>query len=176
VQKTAFSVQIRTLDCSATETVTVSYALDDSSSFTTLYKSDGSQSAISSNGVTTLYFDTDQLGTYFYNVRLKITLASGSSTASPKVVFVKITYVRELSVLYAYDFFLDLGRIQPDGRQPIEAIADLRTIVAARKLVKFAFNSGKTEDTKTVLLLNYAGPMAVGPDRSMKAQLALAEV
>jgi hypothetical protein len=176
VQKTGLSVQIRTLDCSATETVTVSYALDDSTSFTTLYKSDGTQSAITSDGVTTLYFDADQLGTYFYKVRLKVALASGSASLSPKVVFVKITYVRELDTLYAYDFFLDLSRPQPDGRPPLAAIADLRADVANRKLVKFAYNPGQSDDTKTCLILNYAGPMTTGPERAMKAQLALAEV
>mgnify|MGYP001567170161 FL=1 len=179
VQKTALSIQIRVLDASATETVKVLYALDDSTTFTYAYTSAGASlntSPIITSGVSTIYLDTDKLGTLFYNIRLKVELASGSVTASPKVVFISFRYLRELEVLYTYSFVVDLTSPQPDQVYPDAALDNLRTAMESRLLVPFAFHSGKSDDTKYGIISGYSGPIGSGPVRSGTARLTILEV
>ena len=103
-------------------------------------------------------------------------LASGSSSLSPVVVFVKLRYLREFEVLYSYTMTLDLTQNQPDGTTPATAIVNLDTLVESKKLSQFAYHSGKTDDTKDVLVTTYAGPTGSANDRGGKAQVTLVEV
>lgn len=176
VQKTALSVQLRVSDTSVTSTVKVYYQMDNSSTWTQMYTEAGAVATLTSDGVYTLFFDTDQHGTQFYNVRLKVELESGSPTASPRMAFVKIRYLRDLPVLYGYDLVIDLGKNQPDQRTFENALTDLEEAVESRLMVDFAFQSGKATDTKTVLILQYGGPWDTGTDRRSEATLSLVEV
>lgn len=175
MQKTALSVDVRVLAADADDTVTVAYALDNSASYTTMYKSDDTQNPITAAGVTTLYFDTAKLGTFFYNIRFKVTFASGAVTTAPKVLFLKLRYLREPDILYRYDVIIDTEGDQPDGRTPMEAFDDIRTAVEARKLVPFAYHGGRTGDNKNVLILQYVGPTGGGTNYTGQIRLSLVE-
>jgi hypothetical protein len=176
VQKTGLSVQVRTVNTSSTATVRLYYQTDDGATWSPLLDANGTARTIDTAGVETLYFDADQLGTQFYNVRLKVELESASPTVSPRVVFVKIRYLRDLPVLYGYDVTLDLTKPQPDGRTYQQAVIDLETAVESRLMGKFAYLSGRADDTKTVLILQYGGPWDTGTDRRLEATLSLVEV
>lgn len=176
VSKTAITVQVRTLNCTATEKVTVSYALNDSTSFTQMKDSTGASASITSNGLTTLYFDADRLGTAFYKIRLYFTLASGSATLSPVVVFAKLRYLREFDVLYSYNFTLDLTQNQPGNRTPYTAIQELDTLAESKLLTQFAPHSGRSDDTKDVLVTTYSGPTGQANDWKGKVQMTVLEV
>lgn len=182
LQKNAVSVEIRTLNCDASNTVTVSYATDDSASYTQMYTSAGAQTAITTNGLTTLYFDTDKLGTLFYNIRLKVVLAGqGGTTPSPAVVFVKIRYERIFDTLYSYAGVIDFENGSIDGQLSAGALAAWDALVESKQLVRFAYQSGHAasgdSNTRVGRIRVSGGQTGLGgTDRGGFAQFTILEI
>ena len=176
VDKPALSYQIRTKDCNSTDTVIPYFAFDDNQSWTQFYDENGNAATVSTNGAHTLHFNSEQLGRLFFNCRIKYNFASGDATRTPKVVFDKIRYLRELPVLYRYDFTIDLTQNQPDQRTPSQAIVDLDLAVESRLLGRFAYHAGKVADTRTVLFLTYSGPTGSSNFRGGKARITVIEL
>ena len=179
VQKTALSVQIRMLDTSAYEFATLWYTTDDGTTWTQMLDINGAAATVSSNGVTNLFFDTDRLGTLFYNVQFKIQLyaralgSSANQTRSPKVVFLKMRYLKQFDILYGYTVKLDLTRDQPDGNTSREAITNVESAIAGKLLGKFSYKDG---DTRTVFIEQFAGPVGTGTEHDMRPTLTLLEI
>lgn len=179
VQKTLLSAQVRVLDATSTETVKISFATDDSPNYTYLMDSTGvllSTTPITASGNHTLYFDADKLGNLYYNVRFKIELASGSATLSPKIVFLKLRYLKEFETLYSYNFTIDLNGPQPDQNFPADAYDNLDTAIELRKLVPFTYHSGGPSEQKLVLISGYTGPVGTATDQAGEAHLTVLEV
>lgn len=187
VQKTALSVDVRVLDASANETVTVLYGLDDDESWTQLKDSAGVNAEITASGSTILYLDSDRLGTKYRTIRFKVRLKGqfveesnatfiDYAQGTPKLVYLKLRYLRELPILYGWEVHLDLSRPTPDNRMPDKAVEDLETLLENRLLVNFAYQSGQTADTKAVFILSYSGPHNLGTDKTATATVTLIEV
>ena len=102
-------------------------------------------------------------------------MAGGAATTSPKVVFLKLRYLREFDILYSYSFEVDLMGEQPDGTVPSEAITNLNTISEAKKLVQFAYHAGGTADTKRVLIQTDSGPTGTANLREGRRRMTLLE-
>jgi hypothetical protein len=176
VEKVAHSFQIRTSNCNSTDKVTVYYSLNEGSTWTQFYNANGLAEEITTNGAHVLYYDDRRHGTKFYSMHIKTVLESGSDASSPKVLFEKIRYLRELPTLYAYDFRLNLDGVQPDGRTASQAIQDLDRAVESRLLGDFAYHSGRATDSKIVVILNYSGPTGSATDRGGFATLSVVEL
>lgn len=176
VQKTFVSVQIRTLDCTANRTVKVYFASDDGTTWTQMYDETGATKTITADGATTLFFDTDRLGSKYFKLRLRVDLETDDTTISPKVLFAKVRYLKELDVLYSYTLQVNLSAHQPDQVTAAQARANLDTAVELKTLVPFAYHGGESGDTKYVLISGYTGPTGAGPDETGSAYLTLIEV
>jgi hypothetical protein len=176
VQKTALSAQVRVLNASSTETYKLWYQIDDVDTWIQMYDVDGNLATVSASGVTDLYLNTTRAGTLFRNIRFKEELASGSSSLSPRVVFVKLRYIREFNILYGFDFDIDLTRDQPDGRTPQEAIANLETAVGGKQIGVLSYLSSDAANRLDVYITTYGGPVGSGVDKTMTATLSVIEM
>ena len=176
VQKTALSAQARVLGASSTETYKLWYQIDDVDTWIQMFDVNGILATVTPRGVTDLYMDTVRGRTLFRNIRFKEELASGSSSLSPRVVFVKLRYIREFNVLYGFDFDIDLTRDQPDGRTPQEAIANLETAVGGKQIGVLSYLSSDATNRSDVYITTYGGPVGSGVDRTMIATLSVIEM
>lgn len=167
VTKTGLSVVIGLQDNPpGTLNTRIYYALDNSETFVETYDSAGSQSAISTGGLTTRYLSADKDGTYFKNIRLKIINTQSGSSVNPRISFIKLRYLREFETLYGHDVNFDLTGVQPDGRTALQAYYDLLDVVEGRKLVKLSYRSGETVDDKSVLPSVYGAQLSTGSDKT----------
>ena len=140
VDKLALELRIETFNCSATETVAVSYGVDYSTTYTSL-------GTISTTGITTYYFPsgTDasaaNTGTAFRAMRFKVSLArGGTTTLSPDVVSITLSYRKKLPAKYIHTVDLNLmGHY--DGRSPKEQRAALVSAIASSAKVEMTFRN-----------------------------------
>ena len=171
VTKTALELRVECSGMSSTETVTVSYGLNYSSSYTSL-------GTISSDGVTTYYFPsgTDQYGTNtgtdFRAMRWKLALARGSTTTlSPAVVSVTLTYRKKLPAKYVHTVELDLSGDYL-GLSAARQRELLVSAIASTTLVEFTFRDDSGLDRNYYVDVRQAtGLEATGRDERGASQI-----
>lgn len=144
VDKLALELRVEVTGASSTETVTVSYGTNYSTSYTQL-------GAISSNGITTYRFpdSTTPSGTEFRGIRFKFALARGSTTTlAPDVLSAVLVYRKKLPAKYLHECEIDFSVQDYKGRSPAQRRAALITAIESATLVEFTFrdDSGGTRN------------------------------
>jgi hypothetical protein len=135
VEKLITELRVECADMSSTETATISYGLNYSTSYTSL-------GTINTNGITTYKFpnSTVPTGTVFRSIRFKVSLARGSTTTvSPDVLSMTVTFRKKLEAKYGHTVEVDLTRPDYGGRSPAELRAALISAVESSDLVSFTF-------------------------------------
>jgi hypothetical protein len=134
VNKLALRLRVEVNDTSSTETVTVSYATDYSTTFTAF-------ESIRSDGTTAFDFpDSDTpTGTTFRAIRIKVVGARGSTTTnSPDVLSITLEYRKKLPAKWGYTFNLDLNK--PYKGKTVKAMrAALLAMVEQNLLSEFTY-------------------------------------
>ena len=145
--------------------------------WTQMYDVSGSATTFTVDGAGTAYFDTARLGNLYRRVRFKVVRTGGSSLLiAPIIEYLRVRYLREMPVLYGFDFQIDLNQWGHDGRSPDQQIEDLESDVGNRLLVDFAYQTGQSADSKLVFILSYAGPHRTGTDKTAMARVSLVEI
>lgn len=102
VDKLALKLKVEVEDASSDETVAVQYAIDYSTSYTSL-------GTISSSGTTTYTFGSG-VGVSFRSIKFKLTLSRGSDTSkSPDVVSTTLEFRKKLEAKYGHTVEVDLN-------------------------------------------------------------------
>ena len=131
----AKSVKVVVADASSTETVTLAYAINDSTTFTSF-------AAITANGVTEYLFpnSTTPEGVAFWAIRFRIRLVRGSTTTtSPSVSPPTLLYRKKLPPKYEFSVELDLLK---DYKTTVKQMRDsLRTAKERNLLVEFSYRN-----------------------------------
>ena len=179
VEKLALRVSLEVTGASSDETVLVTYALNNSSSFTTL-------GTITSNGLTTYTFPNSSTptGTLFRSIRFKLTLDRGStSTNTPNVRQVEFHFMKTLPTRYAFTTTVDLRQAEHAGKSREEMFENLRSAVESGTLVEFTFRDRTADDAGNSNPYNYyvksrsaVGIEKTGNDWSGLVTLTLVEV
>lgn len=147
VDKLALELRVEVAGASATETATISFGTNYSTSYTQL-------GVISTNGVTSYLFpdSTTPTGTSFRGIRFKVALARGSTTTLvPDVLSMALIYRKKLPAKYAHEFEVDLTVQDYGGRSPAQRRAALITAVESLTLVELTFR----DDTSSGYPRNY---------------------
>lgn len=174
--KLALKLKVETSHTSSTETVAVAYALNGSTSFTTL-------GTINSDGVTEYTFPNAAApaGLEFKSLRLKLTLARGttSTKVSPDVNRFELQFRRKLSPKYGWQVIIDLTRPRGKrgyrGKTPTQLDDLLRTIVSNDELVSFTFRHNDANYTHYVDVAQLSGFEMTGLDDRFERTLTLLE-
>lgn len=141
-QKTALEARLETRNPTASETVALAYATNYVESFTNL----GTQT---SAGETAYPFPTSAspTGTAFRAIRLRVTLARGSTnTNSPDVTRLTLLYLKPYAQLLGFRMTLDLTQQGVHGATIKEQRANLDTILAATTLLQFTYRDESNTD------------------------------
>lgn len=102
VDKLALKLKVEVEDASSDETVAVQYAIDYSTSYTSL-------GTISSSGTTTYTFGSG-VGVSFRSIKFKLTLSRGSDTSkSPDIVSTTLEFRKKLEAKYGHTVEVDLN-------------------------------------------------------------------
>ena len=141
IDKLALRLRVDTLGLSSTETVTVAYGLNLSTSWTSL-------GAISSDGITTYEFPNSATptGTEFRWIRWKLTFARGSTTTlSPSVRNLTLEHRKKLLIKRNWQVVIDITR-DYKGNSPMQQRAALLTAVASNLLLEFTLRDDASGD------------------------------
>ena len=179
IEKLALRVSLEVTGASSDETVLVSYALNNSDSFTTL-------GTITSNGLTTYTFPNSSTptGTLFRSIRFKLILDRGSTaTNSPNVRQMEFHFMKTLPTRYAFTTTVDLRQAEHAGKSREEMFENLRSAVESGTLVEFTFRDRAADDAGNSNPYNYyvksrsaVGLEKTGNDWSGLVTLTLVEV
>lgn len=143
--KIAQQVRLKLVGASTTETVTVAYRINGStSSYTTL------GSAVAVNNEVTIPFGSDGVGLEFNSIQFKLTFASGGSTSAPKLEYFAMDYVRQPEVLRAFVVDIDVSDFV-FGRSPQQQIDDLWAHMKATTFGTFAYHDD-ADNTRSYLV------------------------
>lgn len=130
------SLKVETFTCTATETVTPSYALNGSSSYTSF-------AGIVTNTVTEYLFPngTAPTGTAFRSIRFRFQLVRGSTnTLTPRFSGVTSLYRKKLPAKYGFTAELDL-RHGYKNNTPQQMRDALRTALESNPLVELSYHN-----------------------------------
>jgi len=152
VDKLAVRLRVEVADVSSTETVIMSFALNGSSSFTTLtstYSGDVNASGeITSDGVATFSFDdvTTPAGTAFRSIRFKAALARGSTnTLTPDILRIDFEWRKKLPALWGHQMVVDLSKGY-GGLTPEQMHEQLRIAAENNVMSRFTFRDRDADD------------------------------
>mgnify|MGYP001587717616 FL=1 len=139
----ALSVKIETFTCTSVETVTLDYALNYSTSYTSF-----TGGTITSNGVTEFLFpnSTAPTGTAFRSIRFRVRTVRGSTTTL-RATFLPPTllYRKKLSAKYGFSVELDL-RHEYGNNTPQQQRNALRTALESNALVELSYHNDTGTD------------------------------
>ena len=174
--KLALKLKVQTSDCSSTETIAVSYALDGSDTYTSL-------GSITTNGITEYDFPstTAPAGLEFKSIRFKFTLARGttSTRVSPDLNRFELQFRRKLAAKYGWQVTIDLtrprGKKGYKGKTPNELDDLLRTIVNSNELLSYTFRHNDANYTHYVDVAQLSGFEMTGLDDRFERTLTLLE-
>ena len=174
VEKLALRVILEVTGSSSNETVAVSYAINNSSSFTSL-------GTITSDGLNTFPFPNSSTptGTLFRSIRFKLTLDRGSTaTATPNVRMTEFHFMKTLPVRYGFVTTIDFRQGDYMGQSREEMFENLRSAVESGTLVEFTYRSRDADDAGTSNPYNYyvKARSAVGLERTGEDWSGLATV
>ena len=152
VDKLAVRLRVEVAGTSSTETVIMAFALNGSSSFTTLtntHSSDvNSSGEITSDGVNTYFFSalTTPQGTAFRSIRFKVTCARGSTTTStPDVLRIDFEWRKKLPALWGHQMTVDLSKNFSDQTRE-QMFENLRIAAENNVLSRFTFRDRDADD------------------------------
>tara|TARA_R100001163_G_scaffold65828_1_gene65340 strand:- start:2837 stop:4726 length:1890 start_codon:yes stop_codon:yes gene_type:complete len=174
--KLALKLKVQTSNCTSTETVGVSYALDGSDTYTSL-------GSITTNGVTEYDFPSTAApaGLEFKSIRFKFTLARGSTSTkvSPDVNRFELQFRRKLAAKYGWQVTIDLtrprGKKGYKGKTPAQLDDALRAIVDSNELLSYTFRHNDTDYTHYVDVAQLSGFEMTGLDDRFERTLTLLE-
>ena len=143
IDKLALRCTVGTVDVTANETIAVAYALEGSTTFTTL-------GTINSAGITRTTYRfpnaTTPSGTIFRRIQFRLTLVrGGTNTLSPDVTYLSLEYIKRPTASYGWSVSLDLNSSYL-GRTPLEQQADIRNAIQNRVLMDFSFRDDTSND------------------------------
>lgn len=173
VDKVAVRVNVEVNGASADETVTLSYALNYSTSFTSF-------AAITTNGVTTFDFpnSTTPTGTTFRAIRLRVALARGSTnTNTPDVIAVTLEYYKKLKPKWGFMVEVDIST-EYKSNTPQALRENLVTAIESVALVEYTHRDPdkNTNATFYVQVRSATNLEYTGVDERGTSQLVLTEV
>lgn len=131
VDKLALKLKVEVEDASSDETVAVQYAIDYSTSYTSL-------GTISSSGTTTYTFGSG-VGVSFRSIKFKLTLSRGSDTSkSPDIVSTTLEFRKKLEAKYGHTVEVDLNNTYK-GKDPKQLRNALVSSIESNLLQEFTF-------------------------------------
>uniref|UniRef100_A0A6M3II53 Uncharacterized protein n=1 Tax=viral metagenome TaxID=1070528 RepID=A0A6M3II53_9ZZZZ len=164
-------------DMSATETVAVSYQIDQAqgaltSAWTSLV------AAQTADGVKEQTFGTNGVGVVFYDIQFRLALAqAGANTTSPIVKGMVLSFLKLLGRKKAWTFTISTSEAGRVGATPKELTDALSTILSTNTLMLFTFRDGSAAaDTHYVIVQPYSSFTAAGPNWMGQANLTCVEV
>lgn len=175
LQGTALEVVAEGNGLTAAENITISYQIDtgtDTTPWTSLI-------TLNSTG----YNDVPQTGQYasgagleFYRIRYKVTMASGSSTATPVLKYLRLKYLKNLPPRLGYSCTVQIND-RYDGQTPAQQWASLYAAYTSNTLLDLSFRRTSQElVTRKVKVSHWGGPAPTGQDTRGSIQMALVEV
>ena len=139
----AKSVKIETFNCTATETLTLDYALNYATAYTAF-----TGGTITTNGVTEFLFPntTTPAGSAFRSIRFRIRLVRGSTTTlSPQFLPPTFLYRVKLSAKYGFTVVVDLQK-EYGNNTPQQMRDALRTALESNPLVELSYHNDTGTD------------------------------
>ena len=172
VDKSALRLKIETSGCSSTETVTVYYYTDYS---TTEYQAG---SAITSNGTTTYSFGSGA-GTEFRAIKFKLSLARASGSdnqeKTPDVISLTLEYRKKMDAKWGHTVELNLNN-DYKGNSPKELREGLVTAIESVNLVEFTYRDDSGGDRNYYVDVSSAtGIEYTGHDERGSSRITLVE-
>jgi len=155
VHKTGSKVTVHARDTSATEYIKVSYRIDDGTAWTLLTNTSFADGQIDSDGEHEFTF-ASAAGIDFLNIQFKYDLASGSTSESPDVRWVRLAYIPVLDTRWQFGLRVDCTRNY--RHQTAKAMqAALKTALDTRTFGAFTFRNGNGTESHNVRLSQMAG-------------------
>ncbi len=198
VDKLALRVKAEVEDATTTEAVTVSFAINGSTSytqFTDTYTSDSTFDAtddrIEGDGVTTFSLPAvaTPSGTAFRSIRFKLDYVRGSTTTlSPDVISLTLEWRKKIPAQWAHQVTIDLDRVgelqgEASGLGREGLFDAIRKVVESNTLVRFGYrhrdanDSGDTDPYDYYVDVSQAqGMEKTGDDWGAEITLTLVEV
>ena len=139
----AVSIKIETFTTTSTETLTLDYALNYSSTYTAF-----TGGTITTNGVTEFVFpnSTTPAGTAFRSIRFRIRLVRGSTTTlTPRFLPPTFLYRKKLPPKYGFSVELDLTQTYKNNT-PQQMRDALRTALESNPFVEFSYHNDTGTD------------------------------
>lgn len=145
VDKLALNLRIEAQDLSATETITVTYAVDyDETNYTTVINPLNATTMGASAGTYTYNFGSN-LGTAFRSIKFKLTLNRDPGTTTglekfntPDVVSLTLEYRKKLPAKWGHTIDIDINN-EYKGNNPKDMRAALISAIESTSLVEFTF-------------------------------------
>jgi hypothetical protein len=172
VTKVALALKVECRGMSSSETLSVSYATNYVSSYTSF-------GTITADGLTTYQYpdSTDPTGTEFRSIRFKIDAARGSTTTlSPDLLSLTLEWVKKLDARWGHGVVIDMSR-HYKGLSPQEMRSKLLTTIEQKTLAEFTYRND-TGNTRNfyVRVQSASGLEATGEDERGETTLFLVEV
>jgi len=152
VDKLAARLRVEVSGASSSETVIVSYALNGSSSFTTLTSTHSadvdSNGKITSNGIATYSLPSIATpeGLAFRSIRFKAALARGSTaTLTPDILRIDFEWRKKLPALWGHQVTVDLSKSY-GGKTPEQMFESLRIASENNVQSRFTFRDRDADD------------------------------
>jgi len=152
VDKLVRRLRVEVSGASSTETVIMAFALNGSSSFTTLtstYSSDVNASGeITSDGIATFHFPAVATpeGSAFRSIRFRATMARGSTTTStPDILRIDLEWRKKLPALWGHQVTVDLSNGY-NGQTREEMFENLRIAAENNVMSRFTFRDRDADD------------------------------
>lgn len=145
VDSLALSLKVETATTTSNETVTVDYAINYSTTYTSFTSPSG---VITTNGVTEFPFPTDTAptGTAFRSIRFRVRTVRGSTTTlTPDVLSIIFMYQKKMPAKYIFEVDIDLQKDGPGGTIK-EQRNTLRTALESTVLVQFTYRNDTSTD------------------------------
>lgn len=163
--KLATKVSLFLDDMSATETVTVTYQIDQAAgALTSGWTALGS--AQTADGMKELTFGTNAVGVEFYDIQFRVALArTTTNTLSPIVKAMVLSYLKLTSAerLKAWSFTINTSEASSVGSTPKALVVAIATILATNTLMLFTFrDASAAADTHYVMLQPYNATLPTG--------------
>lgn len=172
VPKTAVRVRARGAHCTADETITISYAIDDNEQWTRL--------GTLSDDTLQVFSFADGAGVTFYTLAFRIELRRGlDATRSPALLGLTLEFYLAPDVTFGYQLILDLTRAS-DQYTPAALRARLETLAQSKLPVQFAYRPASQPAgnllTRRVRVSSFTAMSPAGPDSRGRYRLSLVEV
>jgi hypothetical protein len=155
VDKLAVRLRVEVSGASTTETISMSFALNGSSTFTELLNSfssdvtdSGGVGEIRTDGIITYFFDdrTTPAGTAFRSIRFKAAFKRGSTTTlTPDILRIDFEWRKKLPALWGHQVTVDMS--QGHGGKTLEQMFENMRIAAENNVLsRFTFRNRTADD------------------------------